>query len=160
MKILFICTHNRCRSILAEAITNAYGHGVLKAESAGSEPAGEVHPMTLEMLLASGIAVDSLYSKSWDVMTDIEPDVVITVCDSAGRESCPVWLGHATKIHWGLPDPSALKGEKDMKYMAFRRIMNVLESRVKRVVNLVEKGSGLQEIEAGLRAIGEETVEI
>src|SRR5690606_2392558 len=86
MKILFICTHNRCRSILAEAITNLMSDGRIVAKSAGSQPAGMIHPLTLRYLHDAGVSTDGLYSKSWDELESFEPDVVITVCDDAAQE--------------------------------------------------------------------------
>ncbi|MDG2174758.1 MAG: arsenate reductase ArsC [Gammaproteobacteria bacterium] len=106
MKILFICTHNRCRSILAEAIARHCGKGLLKPASAGSQPAGVVDPLTLEALTRHQIPADGLQCKSWNDLKEFNPDLVITVCDSAAAEACPVWLGRAVKVHWGLADPS------------------------------------------------------
>ena len=130
MKILFICTHNRCRSILAEAITNHYGEGKLVARSAGSQPVGEVHPLSLKYLAAAGIATNGLTSQSWDVHEAWAPDVVITVCDSAAGESCPVWFGNSIKIHWGLVDPSSLQGSEEDVAAAFKRTIELLKRRV------------------------------
>ena len=114
MKILYICTHNRCRSILSEAITNHFAsdevetQNRIEAKSAGSQPSGEVHPLSLKYLQEAGIATDGLKSQSWDEFEDFAPDVVVTVCDSAAGESCPVWFGNSIKIHWGLTDPSKM----------------------------------------------------
>ena len=90
MKILYICTHNRCRSILSEAITNHASQGVIEAKSAGSQPVGEVHPLSIKYLAQSGIATSGLTSQSWDEFEAFAPDVVVTVCDSAAGETCPV----------------------------------------------------------------------
>lgn len=130
MKILFICTHNRCRSILAEAITNHIGRGQLQAKSAGSQPAGEVHPLSIRYLQEAGIDTEGLISQSWDDHEDWEPDVVITVCDSAAGESCPVWFGKSIKVHWGLSDPSAISGSDEEITAAFRETISILHSRV------------------------------
>jgi len=92
MKILYICTHNRCRSILCEAITNA-SNGNVEARSAGSQPVGEVHPLSLKYLAERGFSTDGLQSQSWDEFEDYDADLVVTVCDSATGESCPVYFG-------------------------------------------------------------------
>lgn len=131
MKLLFICTHNRCRSILAEAITNHLSDGSLEARSAGSQPAGAVHPLTLKYLAEAGISTTGLISQSWDEHEDFAPDVVITVCDSAAGETCPVWFGNSVKVHWGLPDPSRVQGSDDDIKAAFQHVMQTLERRIR-----------------------------
>lgn len=130
MKILYICTHNRCRSILSEAITNHRAGENLIARSAGSQPAGEVHPLSLKYLAEAGIPTAGLKSQSWDAFEDFAPDVVITVCDSAAGEACPVWFGKTTKLHWGLADPSRLQGSADELAQAFRHTIRTIEERV------------------------------
>ena len=135
MKLLFICTHNRCRSILAEAVTNHLSDGSLEAKSAGSQPVGEVHPLSLTYLVEAGIPVDGLCSQSWDEHESWQPDVVITVCDSAAGEQCPVWFGKAIRAHWGLQDPSRLDGSDEEIAEAFRRTMKILSSRIKILLN-------------------------
>lgn len=136
MKLLFICTHNRCRSILAEAITNHYGHDVLIAKSAGSQPAGEVHPLSIQYLAEAGINIDGLCSQSWDEHEEWQPDVVITVCDSAAGESCPIWFGKAIKVHWGLSDPSSQKGSDADIAKSFRHTIQLLISRIEQLITL------------------------
>lgn len=131
MKIAFICTHNRCRSILCEAITNSLAQGGITAMSGGSEPAGEVHPLTIKFLQERGISIEGLRSKSWDELESLQPDVVITVCDSAAGEACPVWFGTAVRVHWGLPDPSRLAGaSEDQARAAFGEVIATIERRV------------------------------
>lgn len=130
MKLLFICTHNRCRSILSEAICNHIGEGKLIAASAGSQPAGVVHPLSLKYLAEQGIETRDLKSQSWDELEDFAPDVVITVCDSAAGETCPVWFGKSLKVHWGLNDPSKLNGSEDEIRAAFFNVMGVIEKRL------------------------------
>lgn len=130
MKLLFICTHNRCRSILAEAIANHYGCDLMEARSAGSEPAAEVHPLTLKYLQEAGIPTRNLSSKSWEELEDFEPDLVITVCDNAAGESCPLWLGRTPRIHWGLKDPSAVEGDEDTVRIAFQDTIDLLHHRI------------------------------
>ena len=98
MKVLYICTHNRCRSILSEAITNHFSEGKIMAKSAGSQPVGEVHPLSIKYLQEAGIATDGLRSQSWDEFEAFAPDLVVTVCDSAAGEACPLWFGKSLKV--------------------------------------------------------------
>ncbi len=152
MKILFICTHNRCRSILAEAITRQVAGGKIKAASAGSQPAGEVHPLTLKYLAERGIDTTGLRSQSWDDLQSFAPDAVITVCDSAAGEACPLWLGDTLKVHWGLPDPSKLDGSEDESRRAFFAVMDALEERVRYLSRLPLDEMSPNELEAALNA--------
>ena len=119
MKILFLCTANSCRSFLAEALFNHLAPAGMRAFSAGSEPRGEINPLTLEALARAGIAADGLYSKSSDAHQALNPDSVITVCDKAAGEACPVYFGPATKAHWGLVDPSESVGSPEEIKAAF-----------------------------------------
>ena len=131
MHILFVCTHNRCRSILAEAVARHLSLAstqVLQACSAGSHPQGKVYPLALDYLAKHGIATDDLNSQSWHDFTDVEFDIVITVCDSAAGESCPLYLGQALKVHWPLPDPSKLTGA--LQNHAFDAVIDTLLSRI------------------------------
>ncbi len=155
MNILFICTHNRCRSILSEAITNSLSDGRINAYSAGSQPAGEVHPLTLKYLQEKHIPVEGLASKSWDDM-NISPDIVITVCDSAASESCPIWLGNAIKVHWGLPDPSKLQASEDETKEAFFAVMDIIEKRIKKLLALPVETMTKETLQAELTALAGE----
>ncbi|TVT69537.1 MAG: arsenate reductase ArsC [Pseudomonas sp.] len=119
MKILFLCTANSCRSILAEALFNHLAPAGMRAFSAGSEPRGEINPLTLEALARAGIAADGLYSKSSYAHQALNPDFVITVCDKAAGEACPVHFGPATKAYWGLADPSESVGSPEEVKAAF-----------------------------------------
>ncbi|WP_269618680.1 arsenate reductase ArsC [Zhongshania sp. BJYM1] len=136
MKLLFICTHNRCRSILCEAITNHINDPRLHAYSAGSQPAGEVHPLSLKYLAARGIPTNNLHSQSWDDFANVDIDLAITVCDSAAGESCPLWLGKASKVHWGLTDPSKLSGSEADIEQAFNDCITAIESRISALLAL------------------------
>lgn len=138
MNILYICTHNRCRSILSEAITRQNAQGVICAQSAGSQPVGEVHPLSLRYLQETGYCVEGLSSKSWENLGDFVPDVVITVCDQAAGESCPLWLGNIPKLHWGLSDPSKLEGSDAQKRNAFLATIQEIEQRVERLVAIAK----------------------
>lgn len=135
MKILFICTHNRCRSVLCEAITNDLAKGRISAYSAGSQPAGEVHPLTIKYLQQRGINTQGLKSRSWDEFEHIHPDVVITVCDDAANESCPVWFGDSVTVHWALPDPSRQEGSPADVENAFQCVMGTVERRIRALLD-------------------------
>ena len=128
--LLFICTHNRCRSVLAEVIANARFDGFYSAFSAGSQPAGQIHPLTLEFLSARGLPTGGLRSQSWDDFADQEFDLVVTVCDSAANESCPLWMSDAPRAHWGIPDPSRVLGDAAAIESAFYAVMDTLESQL------------------------------
>ena len=130
MKILYICTHNRCRSILSEAVTNHLSNGTIIAKSAGSQPVGEVHPLSLKYLAEARISTAGLVSESWDSCADFAPDLVVTVCDSAAGETCPLWMGQTLKVHWSLADPSKLSGSDDYIAAAFRATINEIRQRV------------------------------
>lgn len=156
MKILYICTHNRCRSILSEAITNHLTAGKLQAFSAGSQPVGEVHPLSLKYLQEKGIPTEGLKSQSWNDFESEQPDIVVTVCDSAANEACPVWFGNAAKVHWGLPDPSKLQGIEEEIRDAFYRVMETIEQRVKKLMTLSCEGMTRMEIQNALKKLIEE----
>lgn len=135
MKILFVCTHNRCRSILGEAVSNHLAQGRLEAKSAGSQPVGEVHPLSLKYLQEANITIGGLQSESWDVHEAWHPDVVITVCDSAAGEACPLWFGEALRVHWGLTDPSKLAGTESDIAAAFRATIALISQRIEQLLN-------------------------
>ena len=130
MKLLFICTHNRCRSILCEAIASQRGANFLEAASAGSAPVDAVHPLTLRYLGERGYKTTGLQSQSWEGLAAFNPDRVITVCDSAAGESCPLWMGEVEKIHWGLPDPSRVEGDEEAVRSAFLAVIDRIENKV------------------------------
>ncbi len=155
MKLLFICTHNRCRSILAEAITNHYGEGLLQAKSAGSQPSGEVHPLSIRYLSEANIPTSYLRSKSWNEHENWNPDIVITVCDSAAGESCPIWFGNTIKVHWGLSDPSQIVGTEDDIAKAFQRTIATLKNRIQKLQNANTKPLSKKELISLLNKLGE-----
>lgn len=138
MKILYICTHNRCRSILSEAVTNHLSDGRIIAASAGSSPVDQVHPLSIKYLQARGMSVDGLTSQSWNDLESFEPDVVVTVCDRAASERCPVWFGKAIKLHWGLKDPSSMEGTDEEIEAAFYHTIDIIEGRVRRMQAMLE----------------------
>ncbi len=132
--VLFLCTGNSARSIMAEKMMEHWGKGKFKAYSAGSHPSGKVNPFAIQLLLSRGLPTEGLRSKSWDefaVEGAPQFDFIFTVCDNAAGEICPVWLGHPMTAHWGVEDPAAVEGSDDEKLRAFRRICSYLENRIK-----------------------------
>ena len=139
MNILFLCTHNSARSILAEGLITKLSKGRFKGFSAGSQPSGRVNPMALETLEQLGCDTDGMTSKSWDVFEAPDApqmDFVITVCDNAAGESCPVWIGHPVTAHWGFADPSAVEGDEATRREAFARIAAEIANRLRRFLSL------------------------
>jgi len=131
MKVLFLCTHNACRSILCEVITRELAGARVETASAGSQPAGSIHPDTLAALTARGYPVRGLASKSLADVQAFQPDWVITVCDRAAGEACPLWLGDIPRVHWGLPDPSHAAGDRRARDAAFEQVITTIERRVR-----------------------------
>ena len=141
--VLFLCTGNSARSIIAEVLLNAVGKGRFKAYSAGSDPRGEVNPMTLEVLQAEGYDTGGLSSKPWDVFARPGApvmDFVFTVCDQAAGEVCPVWPGQPVTAHWSFADPAAVEGERLDRLRAFRQAHAQILNRVRALASLpIEK---------------------
>lgn len=129
MKVLFMCTANSCRSILSEAVFNHLAPPGFEAISSGSFPKGQVLPRSLSVLQAAGISTEGLYSKGNDAFEGSPPDVVITVCDKAAGEACPVYFGPALKAHWGLEDPSDVEGDDQRLNAAFSATMDIIATR-------------------------------
>jgi arsenate reductase len=139
LHVLFLCTHNSARSILAEALLNHLGSGRFVAHSAGSQPRGEPNPLALRVLREAGVPTDGLASKSWDVFgTPDAPkmDLVITVCDNAAGETCPYWPGQPATAHWGYADPSAAEGDEAERLAAFHRTMIAIRQRLELLASL------------------------
>jgi arsenate reductase len=133
-RVLFLCTGNSARSIMAEALLNTRGTGQFEAFSAGSHPVGAVHPRALAVLLRNGIPVEGLRSKSWDEFSESGApafDVVVTVCDRAAREACPVWPGAPRKLHWSIDDPADAEGSAGERERAFEEAFRALDARIR-----------------------------
>ena len=133
LNVLFLCTGNSARSIMAEAMLNTMGKGRFKAYSAGSHPGGTVNPFAIEQIKGTGYALDNLRSKSWDefALPDApHMDIVITVCDSAAGEVCPFWPGQPVSAHWGFEDPAAAKGTDEEKRAVFSKVAKQIHTRV------------------------------
>lgn len=135
MNILFLCTGNSCRSILAEATFNALAPAGMRAVSAGSHPAGFVHPRSLALLRREGIPAEGCFSKSWNDLPRT-PDIVITVCGSAARETCPAYLGDALRAHWGVEDPALATGTEAEIDAAFEHVYRILRRRIEALLAL------------------------
>jgi arsenate reductase len=129
MKVLFLCTGNSCRSVLAEATFNHLAPAGWRAMSAGSHPTGQVHPRSLALLAREGISTAGVHSKSWDNLT-ATPDIVVTVCASAAGETCPAYLGPVLRTHWGVDDPAHATGTDAEIDATFERAYRVLRARI------------------------------
>ncbi|MFB8828772.1 arsenate reductase ArsC [Azotobacter sp. CWF10] len=154
MKVLFLCTANSCRSILCEALFNHLAPAGMRAFSAGSQPRGQVYPLTLEALARAGVASDGLASKSSEAHASLQPDLVITVCDRAAGEACPVFFGPAIRAHWGLADPSELAGSDAQIAAAFDATVARIKTRVQAFLALPFERLDEAALQAELARIG------
>lgn len=141
LNVLFLCTHNSARSILAEALLNDMGNGRFKAYSAGSSPRAnqQPNPLSLQVLQRAGVSVQGLRSKSWDEFAAPQApqmDLIITVCDNAAGEVCPIWPGHPATAHWGYADPSQGDASEEVKLEAFRQTLHMMRRRLELLANL------------------------
>ncbi len=160
--VLFLCTGNSARSILAEALLGTLGKGRFHAYSAGSQPSGLVQPMAAELAQSLGYPTERLRSKSWDEFADPGApamDMVITVCDNAAGEACPVWLGHPALAHWGVPDPAAVEGDDDHRRHAYVAAFATLRRRVELLLALPLDKLDRLAAQSRLREIGEVSAE-
>jgi arsenate reductase len=156
--VLFLCTGNSARSIMAEALATQLGNGRLAGFSAGSHPTGKVNPFAIEKLASIGYPTEGLRSKSWDEFASPEAprmDFVITVCDNAAGEACPVWPGRPATAHWGFEDPAAAGGSDDDKRAAFDIVFGQIRQRVATFVQLPLESMDAAAVQAALREIGE-----
>jgi len=157
--ILVLCTGNSSRSLIGEALINHLGGGRFKAYSAGSDPAGKPNPYALQVLKSHGVPVEGLRSKSWDEFAEdsaAKMDAVITVCDNAAAEVCPIWPGAPAKCHWGLPDPAAVQGSDEAKKKAFEKTYAALEKRVRKLVALPPESLRPENLAESLQALADE----
>jgi arsenate reductase len=157
--VLFLCTGNSARSILAEAILARLGSGRFRAFSAGSHPRGEVHPLALGLLRKSGEETGGLRSKSWDEFARPGApimDFVFTVCDSAASEACPLWPGQPITAHWGVEDPASIVGSLEEQRRAFARVYSVLEHRIGLLSSLNVEALDRMSLRRRLAEIGKE----
>ena len=156
--VLFVCTGNSARSQIAEALGNSLGKGRIRAFSAGSHPAGRVQPMALQVLSDAGLDVSTLRSKSWAEFAQPgapEMDLVITVCDRAAGESCPVWPGQPITAHWSIPDPVSVTGTPEQVQKAFSNTLHVLQQRISLLLSLRMEALDRLAAETKLRQISE-----
>jgi len=156
--VLFLCSGNSARSIMAESLLNALGGGRFQGFSAGSRPTGQVHPIALELLERNGYPTALARSKGWvEFTTPSAPriDIVITVCDEAAREACPLFPGHPLRAHWGVADPAAAIGDDAARRQAFERAFLILRRRVQQLTSLPFDIAGPREITMHLRDIGQ-----
>lgn len=161
LSILFVCTGNSARSILGEALATALSNGRLRGYSAGSHPGGKVNPFATELCAEMNYPTEQLRSKSWDEFGQPGApamDLIVTVCDSAAGEACPVWLGHPSTAHWGLPDPAAVTGSDAAKRAAFRAIRDAMRKRIGMLLALPFENMAIDERRDALRRIGETAV--
>ncbi|MDB5489749.1 MAG: ArsR family transcriptional regulator [Reyranella sp.] len=159
--VLFLCTGNSARSVLGEAIVNKLGEERFNGFSAGSQPKGQVHPSTLDLLRSLGHPIDGLFSKSWELYAVAGAptmDFIFTVCDSAAGEACPVWPGQPMTAHWGIPDPAAVGdsegGSEIEKRAAFRQAYAALENRIRVFLSLPLASLDRMTLQNRLNAIG------
>jgi arsenate reductase len=132
--VLFLCTGNSCRSILAEALFNHLAPSGMRAMSAGSQPTGQVHPRSLALLQRKGISTEGYYSKSWDEIL-VKPDLVVTVCNNAAGEACPAFLGNVERLHWDIPDPAKATGTNAEIEAVFEAVYVDLRERIESLLS-------------------------
>ena len=159
LNVLFLCTGNSARSILAEAHLTSVGRGRFRAYSAGSHPTGKVNPVALELLRRKEIPTDELRSKAWDEFAKPhapQMDFIITVCDSAAGEMCPVWPGKPVTAHWGVEDPAAVTGDDDAIRAAFMKAFGTLQKRVRLLTGLPLNSLDRAALEQHMKQIGNE----
>ena len=158
--VLFLCTGNSARSILAESLLNHWGTGKFRALSAGSFPKGQVHPMAVELLKRMNLPSEGFRSKSWNEFASpgAPPiDFIFTVCDNTAGEVCPIWPGKPVTAHWGIADPAAAQGSDADKAFAFRKALKELETRIKLFINLPIDSLDGMTLQAKLGDIGKST---
>lgn len=155
INILFLCTGNSCRSIIAEATFNHLAPAHMRAMSAGSHPTGEVHPRSIALLQSKHIPTDGYYSKSWNELP-LTPDIVITVCGNAAGETCPAYLGNVIRAHWGVEDPAKATGTEAQIQASFEQAYRLLRARIEAFLKMdAPTLEGRQALQSRLQAIGQ-----
>jgi arsenate reductase len=157
LNVFVICTGNSCRSVMGEALFNHLGQGRLQAFSAGSRPIGKINAGALATLQRHDLPADGYTSQSWEDFADTPMDIVITVCDNAAGETCPVYLSKAVRAHWGVADPGHVEGTEDEKMAAFEQTFATLALRVKKMLELPLETMQSEALAAKLNAIGQLT---
>ncbi|MBE0532234.1 MAG: arsenate reductase ArsC [Rhodospirillales bacterium] len=155
--VLFLCTGNSARSILAEAIMNSLGKGKFRAYSAGSHPSGRVHPLALDTLRIAGLSTEGARSKAWDEFAEPgapKMDFIFTVCDNAAGEVCPIWPGHPMTAHWGVEDPAAFEGTEAEKRAVFLKVFRMLQNRISVFASLPVASLDRQSLQNRINEIG------
>jgi arsenate reductase len=158
INILVLCTGNSARSIMSEALINVLGEGRFYAYSAGSQPTGFVNPFAAEQAKSIGYPMENVRSKSWDEFSQPESpqmDIVMTVCDSAAGESCPLWRGTPIKVHWGFADPSHMNGSDEEKRLAFSHTFDLIRQKIQLLVDLPIETLDIETLQGELEKIGE-----
>jgi arsenate reductase len=158
MHVLFLCTGNSARSIMAEVMLNHLGQGRFKAYSAGSHPKGTVHPLALATMQHMGLPVDGLRSKSWEEFARPDApalDMIVTVCDDAAGEVCPLWPGTPITAHWGVADPAAFQGTEDAQRHKFHEVALILRQRIEHLLRLPLATLDRMTVQAKLKEIGQ-----
>jgi arsenate reductase (thioredoxin) len=157
-RVLFLCTGNSARSIMAEVILNHLGGGHCRVYSAGSHPKGTVHPLALQTLQRMGLPIDGLRSKSWEEFARPDAptlDFIMTVCDDAAGEVCPIWPGKTLTAHWGVEDPAAFQGTEDAQHQKFCEVALILRRRIERFLSLPLATLDRMTMQAKLQEIGQ-----
>jgi len=156
--ILFLCTHNSARSVLGEVVATTQSNGIFKGFSAGSTPSGKINPFALEVADKLGHSRDGLYSKSWDEFaksTSPKMHFIITVCDNAANEVCPIWPGNPTSAHWGFEDPSRIEGDDEVKRAAFQSVADELTRRIRLLSSMSIRSMSVGDIQNQLKLLEE-----
>ena len=154
--VLFLCTGNSARSILAEALTTTLSQGRFIGFSAGSKPTGKVHPIAEALAIEMGYPKKNLRSKSWEEFSKPDAphmDFIITVCDNAANEACPIWLGHPATAHWGFPDPASIEGNDQDKRLAFQKILGMIKRDIELFIELPLESVNHEAIKKSIQAI-------
>ncbi len=154
LNVLVLCTGNSCRSVLGEALFNHLGAGRFRAFSAGSHPVGRINENALATLARHGLPTEGYWSKSWEALEGTQIDILISVCDSAAGETCPVYLGTAVRGHWGLPDPAHVTGSPEVIEAAFEATYAALEKRIHQLLALPVENMSKPELAEALNRIG------